>query len=468
MEGKEYHFENTATLGRIEECEVTIIDPGISREHARVTGRRGVFIVEDLGSSNGTRLNGETINGPEVLRDGDYITVGAVNIMFSNLEMDKAGEPTEKMHLSEKQADKLDHSREFDLGNLPTLKEFFTPLRIIVTALFLFMLGFLPILTRRFLELGVALLLLACIGGLVVVKLRNVLSLILRKTSVFAGVLFGIVFIAAGTGKLFPSAVEAQEQQEWSEHPIDYAEYEQSGGYDNWALGYQEVSRYYGDVNYRDKIIFRYYKSPQRQRITLEYAACGISEGEAAIFLNDKKLDYIPVAETCRYDLSIVLPPEKLKTGENYVVFDNLRNDRNGTETWLISYVKFREEAIPKADPVQAEQNFRLGMRLYDDRQVDPRNRQRAITHFRLARDYLEMIEKKPHLYGEATRMIRTIDKQLQRIFQNGMFEAQRQTNFGKYEEAANILRKTMSYFDADKKDPRFLQLQSALNQLSG
>lgn len=468
MEGKEYHFEDKATLGRIEECEVTIIDPGISREHARVSGRRGVFIVEDLGSSNGTRLNGEIIDGPEVLRDGDYITVGAVNIMFSNLEMDRAGDSTAKMHLSEKQADKLDHTREFDFGNLPTPKEFFNPLRTVVTALFVIMLISLPLLTRRFLEIVVALLLLTCVGGLLVLKLKNALGLILGKTSIFAGVLFGIVFIAVGTGRLFPPAIEAQQQEEWSENPIDYSEYEQSGGYDNWALGYQEVSRYHGDVNYRDKIIFKYYKAPQRQRITLEYAACGISEGEAAIFLNNEKLEYIPVSEACRYDLSIVLPDDKLKTGYNYVVFDNLLNDENGTETWLISYVKFREEAIPEANPVQAQQNFRLGMRLYEDREVDPRNRQRAVTHFRLARDYLEVMEEKPHLYGEATRMIRTIDKQLQRIFQNGIFEAQRQTNFGKYEEARNILLKTMSYFDADKKDARFLKLQSALAQLSG
>jgi len=468
MEGKEYHYEEKAILGRTEECEVTIIDPGISREHAAINGRRGVFVVEDLGSSNGTRLNGEVIEGPEILRDGDYVTVGAVNIMFSNLEMNKAGDPTEKMHLSQKQADKLDHTQEYDFGDLPSPKEVFNPPRTAVFALFIILLIALPILTRRFLEIGAALFILCAIGALLWFKVRDKLSKILCKTSAFAGVAFGSLVFAVLIGRAFPPAQAVQEAEEWSAHPIDYTNYEQSGGYDAWALGYQDEHQYYGDVNYRDKIIFKYYKTPQRQRITLEYAACGVSEGEAAIFVNEERIDYIPVAESCSYNLKLLIPPDKIKTGENFIVFDNLKNDINGTETWLISYVKIREEAIPEANPDKAQQNFRLGMRMYDEREVDPRNRQNAIKHFRLTRAYLETMEKKPNLYREATRMIRIIDKQLQRRFQGAIFEAQRLTNYGKYEEARKVLLKAMGYFDADKKDARYLKLQAALAQLSG
>lgn len=468
MEGKEFHYENEAVLGRVEECEVTIIDPGISREHAKVSGRRGVFIVEDMGSSNGTRLNGEIIDGPEVLRDGDYITVGAVNIMFSNLEMDKAGDPTEKMHLSEKQADKLDHTQEIDLGDLPPPKEILSPPRVAVLTVFVIFLIALPFLTRRILESAVAVLLLGGVGAALWFKFKNILAKILQKTSAFAGGIFGILFLAILVGRIFPPTQNIKKEQEWSGYAIDYTSYEQSGGYNSWALGFQENHQYYGDINYRDKIVFKYYKTPQRQRITLEYAACGISEGEVAILLNGERLSYLPIVEACQYNLKQLLPSDKIKTGDNYVTFDNLRNDKKGTDTWLISYVKIREEAIPKADPAQAQQNFRLGMRMYDEREVDPRNRQKAIKHFRLVRDYLETMKKRPNLYREATRMIRIIDKQLQRRFQGGIFEAQRLVNYGKYEKAKKVLMKAMSYFEADKKDARYMKLQSALSQLSG
>ena len=114
--GEEYHFEAEAIMGRIEDNDIIIIDESISRHHAKVWGRRGVFLVEDMGSSNGTRLNGKVITEPEVLKDGDYITVGTINVMFTNLEINDAGETTAVIHLSEKQKEKLDHeSPDFSL-----------------------------------------------------------------------------------------------------------------------------------------------------------------------------------------------------------------------------------------------------------------------------------------------------------------------------------------------------------------
>lgn len=49
------------TIGRDESCELHIADSRISRRHARVLSENGVWFVEDLGSSNGTRLNGDPL-----------------------------------------------------------------------------------------------------------------------------------------------------------------------------------------------------------------------------------------------------------------------------------------------------------------------------------------------------------------------------------------------------------------------
>jgi len=51
-------------------------DQEISREHARVVRREGYYWIEDLGSANGTYVNGLRIFSPQVLRPGDQIQLG--------------------------------------------------------------------------------------------------------------------------------------------------------------------------------------------------------------------------------------------------------------------------------------------------------------------------------------------------------------------------------------------------------
>ena len=72
-------------LGRDDSADIILDDPGISRRHSelRVTtdGPHFVSTVRDLGSTNGTFVNGERITS-EHLRDGDRITVGRTSITF--------------------------------------------------------------------------------------------------------------------------------------------------------------------------------------------------------------------------------------------------------------------------------------------------------------------------------------------------------------------------------------------------
>jgi FhaA, N-terminal domain/FHA domain len=71
------------TLGRLPECELAVADPNVSRRHAEV--RRAAdssWEVADLGSTNGTKVNGLRITGAQRLEDGDQITVGATSVRF--------------------------------------------------------------------------------------------------------------------------------------------------------------------------------------------------------------------------------------------------------------------------------------------------------------------------------------------------------------------------------------------------
>ncbi len=72
------------TLGRLPECEVALADAGISRRHAAVNrGPDNTWLVSDLGSTNGTKVNGLRIQGPRELADGDEITVGSTTVRFT-------------------------------------------------------------------------------------------------------------------------------------------------------------------------------------------------------------------------------------------------------------------------------------------------------------------------------------------------------------------------------------------------
>ena len=63
----------TATIGRAVECDIVIASKSVSREHTRVRrdGRR--WFVDDLGSTNGTYLNGERVIGSLAMLDGDSL-----------------------------------------------------------------------------------------------------------------------------------------------------------------------------------------------------------------------------------------------------------------------------------------------------------------------------------------------------------------------------------------------------------
>jgi hypothetical protein len=71
-------------IGRLPECDLVLGDPNVSRRHAelRPAGAPGEYAVFDLGSTNGTKVNGLLVNGSQILRSGDEITVGATAIRF--------------------------------------------------------------------------------------------------------------------------------------------------------------------------------------------------------------------------------------------------------------------------------------------------------------------------------------------------------------------------------------------------
>ncbi|MGH8908747.1 MAG: FhaA domain-containing protein [Egibacteraceae bacterium] len=80
--GAQYTLSDTTIIGRLPECDVTLDDPSVSRRHARIVRESNQWTVEDLGSTNGVRVNGEQIS-QRGLREGDRLEFGGVRLAFS-------------------------------------------------------------------------------------------------------------------------------------------------------------------------------------------------------------------------------------------------------------------------------------------------------------------------------------------------------------------------------------------------
>ena len=79
--GMRYDVSGGATLGR-GDVEIVLEDPFASSRHARIERQGAAVVLEDLGSTNGTYLNGEPLDGPQPLHPGDVIRIGDSEFTF--------------------------------------------------------------------------------------------------------------------------------------------------------------------------------------------------------------------------------------------------------------------------------------------------------------------------------------------------------------------------------------------------
>lgn len=71
-----------ATVGRSRQCEIVVEDPNVSRRHGELRPRGGSWVFTDLGSTNGSRVNGRPVEGPTVVKPGDEIELGTAVMRF--------------------------------------------------------------------------------------------------------------------------------------------------------------------------------------------------------------------------------------------------------------------------------------------------------------------------------------------------------------------------------------------------
>lgn len=76
-------------IGRDSSNSVAINDAEISRKHSRLSFQGGKYVLEDLGSTNGTFVNGQRLAGPAVLKPGDVVSLGEqIVLMYDAINID--------------------------------------------------------------------------------------------------------------------------------------------------------------------------------------------------------------------------------------------------------------------------------------------------------------------------------------------------------------------------------------------
>jgi len=73
------------TIGRGEDCEIQILDSGLSRHHSQIEMAGGQFLLRDLNSRNGTFVNGVRVR-ETILKDGNHVRLGGLEFIFRTLE----------------------------------------------------------------------------------------------------------------------------------------------------------------------------------------------------------------------------------------------------------------------------------------------------------------------------------------------------------------------------------------------
>ena len=76
QQGREFEVNDVVVLGRSDETDVVLDDPYASEFHMRLVSQENGIMLHDLGSTNGTYVNGRRVSAPTELKRGDTIQVG--------------------------------------------------------------------------------------------------------------------------------------------------------------------------------------------------------------------------------------------------------------------------------------------------------------------------------------------------------------------------------------------------------
>jgi len=477
--GREFVFEQASVvIGRTSECDVVLYDPGVSRRHARIFSEGAGYAVEDMGSSNGTKVNGAQVK-KKVLADGDTITLGPVVFNFVGLEIgaDTAPPDAETNPGSDGgnstrivSAAEVKRSRNKGVAMVPAgadekaLKELNRTSTKTMQAV-----------SRPRASGSVAVRRGAGQNAPLSAAERARLkrqgsSLQLfwadatpgkRRALLGGGAALGLLIVAGGLwaalGKT-PPPPPPPEPTELTINEIHHS-FGLSADPDNDPVTYQRSDQKVFDFELH---------SPTRVAVVLMYQAKDVSGGEVTIALNGRDVGTVAAdaMDTTDRVRELLLPSLVVQqTQPNQIVFDNVHNPP-GADPWRIYNLRLEVTPLPEGSTQEllqnAQQRFGKGIELYDRRRVASPNTWDAYRAFRETWLMLEALpEPRPPLYDQARDKMKEANQELESNCSKLMLEANSHYNQHDFKGAVETLEHVNQYFP----DPRHHCPQRALAQ---
>ena len=113
-------IDGVTSIGRQDDCHLRFKSSSVSRKHCELFEKKGMLLVKDLGSSNGTNVNGKKIDGQQVLEPGDELTIGGIKLRVVKIGqapvVKKPAAPPAKAAKPSNNVDDFDI--DFDINNL--------------------------------------------------------------------------------------------------------------------------------------------------------------------------------------------------------------------------------------------------------------------------------------------------------------------------------------------------------------
>ncbi|MBN1210804.1 MAG: FHA domain-containing protein [Myxococcaceae bacterium] len=497
--GKEFEFDQDSVLiGRTPECDVVLYDAGVSRKHCRIFNEGHRFLIEDMGSSNGTKVNGAPVTKQQALADGDQLTLGPVVFVFAALAEDPGEEPGTdegavpaadpatrivsvdkvkprpknrgealKPEGDEADPEELDKLQRSATRALPAVRPSRAnaapvgsprasglqrvssaspaPRRASNPGAQAAMERAAPARSSGLSAAEKARIKRESSGPIAQFKLFWLQAKAGTRRAIIGGLLtlglaaVGGAYWAVATQGILPTGDGRAEPMMLTTQPIT----------DSFGAG-PGVTWQRAD----QKTFTWEYTAATRAVVIIHFQAQGISQAEVVVTVNGVDVGQVPADTLASRDrsLELMIPPNLLKKGEvNRITFDNVKNPP-GEESWRLWNVWVEKALLPDLPPDQlvteARNAYARGKQNFERAAVGARNRYEAWKSFREAWLLLEAHpEPKPDLYFEARDRMKDAQQELDRTCAKLLLETEGYYNQRNYSAARNTLEFIREYF---------------------
>ncbi len=500
--GQEFTFaEADATIGRTEGNDLVLRDRGVSRNHARIFQEGGRWFVEDMGSSNGTWVNGDRLTGPREIKTGDAIGVGDVIFAFTAIEPTRSDKiVSSEWRVLQEHDDVHGHEEtvfsdseddepaevvtspgddtlprrdtDTDVGSktLPpknrgdetriVAEEGLQPASEVSTRK-------LPRLERRALARRE--------GSAMGASLRSSLARPEKETAAerarrrreaqktlvgrltwaiselpLAGkIAVGVAALALVGGGIFGLS--------WA---MASGKVTVAKGPEPERLSFERITDSFGlgegvDWQNADLKLFSFeIAAATRAVAVLHYQAKDIGPEEVAVSVDGVDIGFVPgdTLDADSRELEMVLPPAYLQKGTGHrLMFDNVKNPGVRTETWRIWNLWLEVIPIPDLPDDElirlAHEDAGRALKAYERRDIAAENLFEAWKHYRNAWLTLEALSEKPELYGVVRAQLKAIQLELDKKCGLLLLDAQRAIELKKRKRARQVLEEIYSRY---------------------